>query len=113
MRAALSRPALGVKGLFRAERHGLRRKTLSHCALAISLDSAEDVLLRNPFAGFVHDARFEHRRRARPMQFHPARYLGLTHAVAPADAFGHLSRQRFDVGTHDIGTQYLSPWPMI
>jgi len=34
------------------------------------------------------------------MQIDPSRYVELGHAVAPADAFGHFSREGFDIRDH-------------
>jgi hypothetical protein len=37
------------------------------------------------------------------MQVDPAGNIGLRHTAAAADALGHLTGQRFDVGSHDFG----------
>src|SRR5882757_5025876 len=66
--------------------------------LAIGLQSPADVLPLDPITALVHDAGLEHRRRAGPMQIDPERDVGLGHAAAAADIFGHLARQWLDVG---------------
>ena len=66
--------------------------------LAIGLQAQPDVLVLDPFAALIHDAGFQHRGGAGPVQIDPARDIGLRHAAAAADPLGHLAGQRFDVG---------------
>src|SRR6187549_1991572 len=65
--------------------------------LAIGRKAEADVLVLDPFAALIHDAGFQHRGGAGPVQIDPARDIGLRHAAAAADALGHLAGQRFDV----------------
>ena len=84
------------KRIPRRRKHGfLARKSLS-----ISLNPEMDILARDPLTVLIHHASLEHRGCALPMQIDPAWYIGLGHAIAPADVFGHFSCEGFDIRDH-------------
>jgi hypothetical protein len=73
---------------------------LARKSLSISLDPEMDILAGDPLTVLIHYASLEHRGCALPMQIDPARYSGLGHAIAPANVFGHLSCEGFDIRDH-------------
>src|SRR5258708_7933413 len=66
-----------------------------------------DILIGDPLTMFVHHASLEHRGCALPMQIDPAWYIGLGHAIAPANVFGHLSCEGFDIRDHGKRSLYV------
>ena len=73
---------------------------LARKSLSIGLHPKMDILIGDPLTMFVHHASLEHRGCALPMQIDPAWSIGLGHAVASADVFGHLSCEGFDIRDH-------------
>jgi hypothetical protein len=81
---------------------------LARKSLSISLDPEVDILVGDPLTALVHDASFKHRGCALPVQIDPAWYVGFGHVVAPADAFGHFSREGFDIRNHGPNIRSVS-----